>query len=143
MFLILGIAVVITTGNGESFEGVYLQNMDSLLKPPVFFVEANKNPDFPIPEDAINYSQQPTPGVGGSVNFQTQLSLTEAIEFYRKQLKEQGLTERDLNTAITDTTFSLVFDGAKNGLAVVVQGIELGTQRNINIRYEKLDSENH
>lgn len=98
-----------------------------------------ENTDFPIPEDAINYSQSPTPGVGGSVNFQTELSLTEAIDFYRNQLQKQELTEREINTAITDSTFNLVFDGSEKGLAIVVQGVDLGNQRNINIRYEKLD----
>ena len=106
---------------------------------PILLVQSEQKLEFPIPEDAINYTQQPTSGVGGSVNFQTELSLSEAIQFYRNQLAEQGLTEREINTAITDTTFNLVFDGAKNGLAVVVQGVELGNQRNINIRYEKLD----
>jgi hypothetical protein len=104
----------------------------------ILLAEAEKT-DFPIPEDAINYSKSPTPGVGGSVNFQTELSLTEAIEFYQNQFQEQGLTEREINTAITDSTFNLVFDGSENGLAIVVQGVNLGNQRNINIRYEKLD----
>ncbi|MGL5084044.1 MAG: hypothetical protein ACRC8A_21365 [Microcoleaceae cyanobacterium] len=95
---------------------------------------------FPIPQDAENLTKQPGVGVGESVNFQTKLSLIEAIEFYRKSLTGQGLKERELNTAITDATFSLVFEGAPNGLAVVVQGVNLGNKRNVNIRYEKLSS---
>ena len=105
----------------------------------ILLAQVEDKTDFPIPEDAFNYSTSPTPGVGGAVNFQTELSLNEAIEFYRNQLTEQGLTEREINTAITETTFNLVFEGAENDLAVVVQGVELGAQRNINIRYEKLD----
>lgn len=105
----------------------------------ILLAQVEDKTDFPIPEDAFNYTTSPTPGVGGSVNFQTELSLDEAIEFYRNQLTEQGLSEREINTAITETTFNLVFEGAENDLAVVVQGVELGAQRNINIRYEKLD----
>jgi hypothetical protein len=47
-----------------------------------------------------------------------------------------------MNTAITDSTFNLVFDGWESGLAIVVQGVNLGNQRNINIPYEQLDEFN-
>ncbi|NJO71250.1 MAG: hypothetical protein HC825_05260 [Oscillatoriales cyanobacterium RM1_1_9] len=62
-----------------------------------------------------------------------------AIEFYRKNFTVKGLEERTANTAITEATFSLVFEGSSNGLVVVVQGVNLGEKRNVNIRYEKLN----
>ena len=88
---------------------------------------------FPLPDDVRNFA-----GEGGEsqVNFQTGLSLDEVIEFYRQAFTEKGLTERTLLTAITDTTFSMVFDGWPNGKALVIQGVDLGASRNVNIRFE-------
>ena len=88
---------------------------------------------FPLPDSVQNFT-----GEGGEsqVNFQTSLSLNEVIEFYRQAFTEKGLTERTLLTAITDTTFSMVFDGWPNGKALVIQGVDLGASRNVNIRFE-------
>jgi hypothetical protein len=88
---------------------------------------------FPLPDDVGNFA-----GEGGEsqVNFQTSLSLDEVIEFYRQALTEKGLTERALLTVTTDTTFSMVFDGWPNGKALVIQGVDLGASRNVNIRFE-------
>ena len=50
-----------------------------------------------------------------------------------------GLKERTVNTAVTDSTFSFVFDGYKNGKAIVIQGVALGANStNVNIRFESL-----
>ena len=88
--------------------------------------------EFPLPEDVQNFM-----GGEGTANFATSLTVEEAIEFYRGALINLGLSERGLNTAITETTFSLVFDGHENGKAVVVQGVDLGNgTTNINIRFE-------
>lgn len=88
--------------------------------------------EFPLPEDVQNFML-----IGDQVNFATSLTVEEAIEFYRGALGDMGLTERTLNTAITETTFSMVFDGHENGKAVVVQGVDLGNgTTNINIRFE-------
>ena len=88
--------------------------------------------EFPLSDDVQNFT-----GGGEQVNFATSLTVEEAIEFYRSELMENGLTERTLNTAITETTFSMVFDGHENGKAVVVQGVDLGNgTTNINIRFE-------
>ena len=89
--------------------------------------------DFPLPATVSNF----TDTGDGSINFQTNLSIEGAVEFYRDALGKAGLTERTINTAITDSTFSLVFDGDPSGKAVVVQGVDLGGgMTNINIRYE-------
>lgn len=106
---------------------------------PSLLVQAETDSDFPLPETVQNLTEQPGASGTTSLNFQTDLSLSEAIEFYRQTLTEQGLKEREINTAITDTTFNLVFEGAENGLAVVVQGVDLGGLTNVNIRYESLD----
>ncbi len=93
------------------------------------------NTKFPLPSSVSNF----TDTGNNSINFQTNLSLKDTIAFYRDAFKKEGITERTVNTAITDTTFSLVFDGDPSGEAIVVQGVDLGNGKtNVNIRYEKV-----
>jgi len=90
---------------------------------------------FPMPANVSNL----TDTGNGSINFQTSMSLKDTIQFYRDAFTKEGLTERTANTAITDTTFSLVFDGDPSGQAIVVQGVDLGNGKtNVNIRYENV-----
>jgi hypothetical protein len=93
------------------------------------------NTKFPLPGSVSNF----TDTGNSSINFQTDLSIKDTIAFYRDAFKKEGITERTINTAITDTTFSLVFDGDPSGEAIVVQGVDLGNGKtNVNIRYEKV-----
>lgn len=89
--------------------------------------------DFPLPPKAKDVTV-----VGdGMVNFQVKMSLEEVMDFYRTTLGGQGLTEREILTVTSDTTFSMAFDGSPNGKAIVIQGVDLGNgQTNVNIRYE-------
>jgi hypothetical protein len=88
--------------------------------------------EFPIPDDANNVVS-----VSGTVNYQTSLGLEEVMEFYRDIYGKQGYTERGLLTVVSDTTFSMVFDGDPSGQAVVIQGVDLGDgSMNVNIRLE-------
>ena len=95
--------------------------------------------DIPMPNDARNVSKLPSPGTG-SLNFQTNLSLSETLAFYRQQMRQRGLTERQTNTTVADNTFSVVFDGWPGGsLPLVVQGTDLGgVVTNVNIRFDSL-----
>lgn len=94
---------------------------------------AGVDTNLPLPASVSNL----TDTGDGSINFQTKLSIDESVAFYRDALGNAGLTERTINTAITESTFSLVFDGDPNGKALVVQGVDLGGgMTNINIRYE-------
>jgi hypothetical protein len=91
------------------------------------------NTTFPLPPSVSNF----TDTGNDSINFQAQISLKDAISFYRDAFTRSGFTERTINTAITDTTFSLVFDGDPSGKTIVVQGVDLGNgTTNVNIRYE-------
>lgn len=93
------------------------------------------NTKFPLPASVKNFTQT----AGGQVNFQTSMSLKDTISFYRDAFVKAGLKERTENTAITDTTFSMVFDGDPSGKAVVIQGVDLGNgTTNVNIRYESV-----
>lgn len=93
------------------------------------------NTKFPLPDSVVNF----TDTGNGSINFQTKMSLKDTIDWYRAAFTRSGLKERTANTAITEATFSMVFDGDPSGLAVVIQGVDLGNGlTNVNIRYEKV-----
>lgn len=89
---------------------------------------------FPLPPSIENFT-----GNGGDadINFQTDLPLEEVIRFYRRAFDQEKLTEREINTSITEETFSMVFDGHPKGQAIVIQGVDLGNgTTNVNIRFE-------
>jgi len=88
--------------------------------------------EFPVPDDAQNCIE-----AGGTLNFQTATSLTDTLKFYEDGLAGQGLTERELLHVVSDTTFSIVYDGHASGKSVVVQAVDLGSgSTNVNIRLE-------
>ncbi len=93
------------------------------------------NTTFPLPSSVINFAD-----IGnGAINFQTKMSLTDTLGWYRQAFSQKGLKERTAVTQITSTTINLVFDGDPSGLAVVLQCVELGNGlTNVSIRYEKV-----
>ena len=95
---------------------------------------AETETEFPLPED-VDASTVMDLG-DGAINFQTSLTLPDAVTFYRFAFAGLGYVERDINTAIEETVFSMVFDGHVNGKAIVIQGVDLGENVNINIRFE-------
>ena len=91
------------------------------------------NTKFPLPDSVINF----TDTGDDSINFQSKMSLKDTIDWYRAAFAKQNLKERTENTALTDTTFNIVFDGDPSGQAIVIQGVDLGNGlTNVNIRYE-------
>ncbi len=92
------------------------------------------NTEFPLPPKVSNFTDLGD----GAINFQTDMNLTDTIAFYREAFTQLGYTERTINTAITDTTFSMVFDGHASGKAIVIQGVDLGGSTNVNIRFEAI-----
>ena len=91
--------------------------------------------EFPLPSSVRNFQNIQGPGEA-AINFQTDLNMNQAIAFYRQQFSQLGLTERTVNTAITDSTFNLIFDTWANGKPVVVQGVSMGRSLNINLRLD-------
>ena len=92
--------------------------------------------NFPLPDNVSNFD-----GAGGDspINFQTDLSVEDVVAFYRDAFTSDGMTERDLLTAITSETASLVFDGHNSGQAVVLQVVDLGNgSSNVNLRLEDI-----
>ena len=108
------------------------------IEPPALEPDAvpkNYKTEFPLPAEIINFTDMGN----GAINFQAKISLKDAIAFYREGFAKEGYKERELNTAITDSTFSLVFEGHASGKAIVIQGVDLGGGSvNINIRLEDL-----
>jgi hypothetical protein len=100
------------------------------LEPPSAVDEIES--DFPLPDDIQNLMQLDE----NSINFQTNLSLDQVVDFYRDAFSAQGLTERKLLTVIEDEVVSMVFDGSPNGMALVLQCVDLGGSTNINLRFE-------
>ena len=89
--------------------------------------------EFPVPSDVKNFTKLGE----DAINYQTSMTLTEVVEFYRNQFEKAGYTERKITTVINDTTFSIVWDGHPSGKALVVQGVDLGDGTvNVNVRLE-------
>jgi hypothetical protein len=89
--------------------------------------------EYPLPDNISGFIDTGN----NSINFQAKINLKDAISFYREKFTAQGYKEREINTTITDTVFSLVFDGHSSGKAIVIQGVDLGDGSvNINIRLE-------
>jgi len=90
--------------------------------------------EFPVPQDVKNVTNLDN----SVINFQTKLGIKESMDFYKSEFTKLNLTERTITTSVTDTTFSMVFDGSSNGQAIVVQGVTIENNTNISIRYEKI-----
>ena len=89
--------------------------------------------DFPMTADAFN-----TMEIGdGSILYYTKLSADEVMQFYRDEYTAKGYTEREILTVVSDSTFSIVFDGDPSGKAVVIQSVDMGDgSRTVTVRLE-------
>lgn len=77
--------------------------------------------DFPMPSDATNVVS-----IAGTLNYQTNFTIEEVMEFYRDTYGKQGYTERDSVTTVSDGVFSMIFDGDPSGKAIIIQGVDFG-----------------
>jgi hypothetical protein len=94
----------------------------------------NVETEFPLPDSVNNLTE-----VMGTLIFQTDMTMEETLVFYRNAFTAEGYTERDLLTAITDQTASLVFDGHASGQAIVLQLVALTeTSTNVALRFEDI-----
>ncbi len=94
----------------------------------------NMQTEFPMPDGAFNVVN-----MGGALNFQVKMPLGEAMKFYLDEFTKQGYTERADITFVTDSIFSMVFDGHPSGKAIIIQGVDFGDGSiNINISLQDL-----
>jgi hypothetical protein len=90
--------------------------------------------EFPLPSDYSDLKD-----VGGVTMFETSMGLDELVAFYRDAFAGAGYEEREITTVISDTAFSIVWDGHESGKAVVVQCVDLGNGVvNVSIRLEDM-----
>ena len=102
-------------------------------KAPALSGSGDVDTEFPMPPEVENVMDLGD----GVINYQTTMSLTDVVEFYRTEFENAGYDERDITTVINDTTFSIVWDGHPSGQAIVVQGVDLGNGTvNVNVRFE-------
>jgi len=88
---------------------------------------------FPVTEDAYNV----TDFGEDSIVYYTKMSMNDVMKFYRDEYTSMGYKEREILTVVSDTTFSMVFDGDPSGKAVVIQSVDLGDgSRTVSIRFE-------
>ena len=79
------------------------------------------NSAYPVIDGATGYLE-----AGGVVIYQlTDYGLAEVAAFYRYQAAQNGLTERSINTFISEDVVSIVFDGS-DGELWIVQVVPLG-----------------
>lgn len=89
--------------------------------------------EFPVPPKVENFMETGD----NAINYQTSMELDDVVAFYRGEFENAGYDERDITTVISDTTFSIVWDGHSSGQAIVVQGVDLGDGNvNVNVRLE-------
>jgi len=89
--------------------------------------------DFVMTSDAFNITDMGD----GSILFFSKMSLDDLMKFYREEYSGRDYTEREGSTSISDTTFSMVFDGDPSGKALVIQSVDLGDgSRTVAIRLE-------
>jgi hypothetical protein len=89
--------------------------------------------DFVMTSDAFNITDMGD----GSILFFSKMSLDDLMKFYREEYSGRDYIEREGSTSISDTTFSMVFDGDPSGKALVIQSVDLGDgSRTVAIRLE-------
>ncbi len=93
---------------------------------------------FPLPQDVQNFAKTLNTD---QVNFQTNLSLEDIAQFYRKEFSARGLAEMTLVTLIADDCISLAFAGLPDDKKVIVQATDLGFSSDVGIRNVNLRTE--
>jgi uncharacterized surface protein with fasciclin (FAS1) repeats len=85
---------------------------------------ADVDTEFPLPAGSTNVRLADE----DIVDFRTSMSVAEVVAFYRQELEQMGLTEREGRTNIQDSGFIMIFDGwpDSEGQGLIVQGVETG-----------------
>jgi len=131
VLVVLILAALACSGGGgdESSTDVQPPSSEDESPPPS---SGDVETDFPLPRKYDNLMQVSE----STINFQTPMSVEDVIDFYRDEFGELGYDEREIVTTITDTNFSMVFDGHPGGIPIVIQGFDLGGSTNVSIRFE-------
>jgi hypothetical protein len=83
---------------------------------------------FPMPADATQVYE-----VAGTLTFQTKMSLTDAMAFYRDAFNKAGYTEDANMTVSSAQAFTLGYNGHSSGKVIYVVGADMGGTTSITI----------
>lgn len=102
---------------------------------PAAAAPAKVDSTFPIPDGAKIITSTPDMVIAS-----TNLKMADAIEFYRKDAKAKGFTEKEILTTITDSVFSIVFQRPNEEKELVIQGTVVAADNlTLSLRYEETD----
>jgi len=137
-----GLELTVESATGLSLEGLDLtqvafgelnaEDIQATVNSAIGMDEEAIRAEFFLPEEAINITK-----LGDMVNFQVAQPMLEVVDFYQVELPKLGYQEREITTAITDITASIVYTGHESGKLLVVQMVALNDGlTNISIRLE-------
>jgi hypothetical protein len=73
------------------------------------------------------------------INYSTDATLRQVYDFYVSEMGKQGYAVRKITTIVNESVVNLVMDGGDDGLALVVQAVQLEPGKvNVNVRKERV-----
>jgi hypothetical protein len=100
---------------------------------------------FPLPPNIHDLNEEPDPFFSGAVSkidYQTPLTVTELLNFYKRELEKRGLTEVKALENVDAQGFSLVYRGLWGDREVVVGATDSGklapNTRSVGLGFEHL-----
>ena len=131
--LLVSLACSASDGISNSVSGAVSGALEDAINEGLKQAAAEYGFDLPI-DKVTNVSFE-----DGQLNMQAEGDFQVLLAALRSSAVENGLTEEEIYTSLTDTTASLVFSGHESGQSLVLQMVDLGNgQVNINIRLEDL-----
>jgi CHAT domain-containing protein len=94
---------------------------------------------LPLPRSIHDLREDPDPAFGGatsSITFETQLTATELVSFYKQALERRGLRAVPRPEEPMSTSFTLVYRGPWGDREAVVQGSRTANETFVSTRFE-------
>jgi hypothetical protein len=91
--------------------------------------------DFPVTQDAANLKVL-SKGDKAQIDYQSNMGLNQVLTFCTVKLSSAGWVMVPNLVSMTGTTFSVAFSNPSNPADIVIQGVTVGSQTNVNVRYE-------
>lgn len=127
-----GISVEDVQLTSQAFANLSPEDLQATVNSAIGMDEEYVREAYYLPDDAMYITQ-----LGDMINFQILWPMQDVIDYYRTKLASEGMTEREINTSITDITGNLVFTGHESGKLFIVQTVALNDQQtNVSIRLE-------
>jgi CHAT domain-containing protein len=94
---------------------------------------------LPLPQNIRELREDPDPAFAGttsSVSFESQMTATELVSFYKRALEKRGLRAVPTPEEPTPTSFTLVYRGPWGDREAVVQGSRTANETFVSTRFE-------